>query len=123
MFNNYNSEANNNLNNISLKNEKLYLINNFYNQSSDGTNCGTFSIRNFSMRNKKAKSNILSNQNLQTSISSKLFDQNIKKTIYEAKLPDDLFVNIDDINMKQYSETEQNFKIGKFRFLNNKINN
>ena len=110
MFNYYNSEANNNLNNISLKNEKLYLINNFYNQSSDGTNCGTFSTRNFSMRNKKAKSNILLNPNLQTSISSKLFDQNIKKTIYEAKLPDDLFVNIDDI---KYDEEENKDDIRK----------
>ena len=95
MLKNYKSEG---YNNTSFKNSKIPEEDNYYNETDVGLNMKRNSTMFF-----------LQNKNKNNSISYKsnnhLFDQNLYKTIYEAKLPNDLIESLESL---KYEEDDYN---------------
>ena len=100
LLKNYYSETNNNM---SFKNLKLNDGDNYYSETFVGLNIHR-SPTNFFFQNKNKNKGGLITEKM---TDNNLFDQNLFKTIYEAKIPNDLLESLNNI---KYDENDFNHK-------------
>ena len=94
---NFRSETNNNM---SIKNENTPEEGNFYNATNQNLNILRDSSKNIFQKKLRQK-----NKSITSKLEDNLFGQDIYRTIYEGKLPNDLLESIDKI---KYEENEYN---------------